>query len=108
MITIDNRCAVLLAYELGEVYAAQVTTFIRQERLFTARISAFHLSHIRSGVFAVDSIDEDNAGIAILPGSFDDQLEDLPCAQQADRLAGAGIAQRVILIPLYRLHELFR
>ncbi len=73
----------------GQVDRAQVARLVGQQRLLAAGVGAFDRAELGRGVVLVDAVDEDDAGVAVLPGQRDHRVEDLAGLERAHRLAGA-------------------
>ena len=65
-----------VADELPEIDAAEVAGFVRQKRLLAAGVGGLDPPDVRRGVFLVDAVHEDHAGLAGLPGVVDDDFPD--------------------------------
>ncbi len=94
-------------YKHAQIDGAKVAGFVRQQRLLAAGVGGFDLADMRSGVVAVQAIQEDDAGLAVFPGLLDDALEYLAGVQAAADFFIAGIDQVVLFVPFDGLHELF-
>jgi hypothetical protein len=108
LLPIDGPLAVLApAGELGDVEGAEVTRFVRQQRLFTTRICGFDRPDLGRGVgrAGVDPVDEDHAGVAGAPGRADDALEHLARAEPAGDLPGVRVDEVVVLALGQSVHE---
>ena len=73
-----------------------------------AGIGGDDLAQGRNGTGPVRAVDEEQPGIAGLPGFLDDAIEDQPCEDLLDGVFRAGIDQAVGLVLLDRVHELVR
>jgi hypothetical protein len=72
---------------------------VRPERLLAAGIRGPHLEHVRRLIVAVDLVDEDQPGLARLPGLLDDQVPELldrPVV--AGRIEARGVIGGVIAL----------
>src|SRR5205823_13940368 len=60
-----------------EINRPQVAGLVRQERLFTAWVRRLHVRDVRSWLAAVVLINEEQAGLPVLPGLKRNLVEDL-------------------------------
>src|SRR5450759_229966 len=96
---------VAVGHHPAEVDGAQVAALVGQQGLLAAGVGALDLAELRRGVVRIDAVDEDDAGVAVLPGERDHGLEHLAGAQAAYHLAGARVDQRVVLVGVDGAHE---
>ena len=87
--------AAILDHE-GQVDRAQVAALVRQEWLLSARIGRLDLPRFGRRVVAVEPVEEDDAGLPVLPGQVDDKVEHLAGVQPAHFRVAARVAQRVV------------
>ena len=90
---------------IRKVDGTKITGFIREEGLFPARIGALDLSHLRGGVILIDTIDEDNSRISVLPGIIDYLLINFTGVERTNNLMGPWIPKSILFISFYGLHE---
>ena len=67
----------------GQVDGAQVARLVGQQGLLAAGVGALDRAQLGRGVVLVDAVDEDDAGVAVLPGQRDDEVEDLARLEHA-------------------------
>jgi hypothetical protein len=91
--------------EAGEVERAEVAGLVGEQRLFAARVGGLYRSEVGSWIVAVDAVDEDDAGVAVLPGVGDDEVEDVPRALAAGDHAVLRVDELVLIVALDGLHE---
>src|SRR5450759_3479702 len=96
---------VAVGHDPAEIDGAQVAALVGQQRLLAAGVGALDLAELRRGVVGVDAVDEDDAGVAVLPGERDHGLEHGAGAQGAYHVAGARVDQRVLLVGVDGAHE---
>ena len=105
LLVIHGRGLGVRAHAAGQVDGAQVAGFHGQQGLFSARVGALDLSDGRRGVVAVEAVEEDDAGVAVLPGLLDQRVVYLPGLDAFDGLAGARVDEFVGLVVLQGGHE---
>jgi len=96
---------VAVGHDPAEVDGAQVAALVGQQGLLAARVGALDLAQLRRGVVRIDAVDEDDAGVAVLPGQRDHAVENLAGLQGAHHVAGARVDQRVVLVGVDGAHE---
>ena len=88
-----------------QVDGAEVAALVGQKWLLTAWICTFDVTQLWGGIVFVYAVDEDDAGIAVLPRQGDHAAEDLAGVELTDHVAGARVDERVLLVSLDGLHE---
>ena len=83
-------------HEAGEVERAEVAGLVGEERLFAAGVGGLDRAEVGGWVVAVDAVDEDDAGVAVLPGVGDEHVEDVAGALAAGDCAVLGVDEVVL------------
>jgi len=83
----------------------QVAGFIGQQGLLPAGIGAFDFAQLGGGIIAVDTVDENNPGIACLPGAVDYLVVDFFGIQLAGRFAVMRVDQVIVSTLFNRFHK---
>ena len=74
--------------------------------MLAAGVGRLDLAQVGRRVVAVDTVDEDDAGVAVAPGVGDDLVEDVTGADGAHRFAVLWVDQRVLFVTFDGAHEL--
>ena len=107
LLPIDLRRSGIRRYHLREIYRSEVAALIRQERLFTARVSRLYDAQFRRWVGFVDPVYKYDAGFAVLPSPSYYHIEYLAGFKLAVRFLGMGRYKVVFFVALDLLHEFF-
>ena len=89
----------------GQVDGTEVATLVRKERLFTAGIGRLDRPDVRRRIVAVEAVEEDDAGLAVLPRQLDDQVEHLAGVVPGHLDPVARVTHRVVASLAHRAHE---
>ena len=92
---------------VDQVDGAQVAALIGQQGLLAAGVGGLDLALAGHGVVPVEPIQEDDAGLAGLPGGGNDGIKDLPGLQLARYPAGGRVHQIVHSVGAHCLHKGF-
>ena len=93
--------------EVTKIDRAEVARIVGIERLFATGVGRFDRAALRHGVrtAVVDAVDEDHAGVAVLPGVFEHRLPDLTGVPLVNGLPGLRIDDVVGGARFDGLHE---
>jgi hypothetical protein len=94
-----------IGHERADVDRAEVAHIVRQQRLLTARVGGLIPAEVRDRIVAIGLVDEEHAGLARLPCTVHDRLEDLASVELTNDLPRARVHQVVRPARFDRLHE---
>ena len=107
LLIVDLPAKLGLFQHLDQVDRAQIAALIGQQGLLAAGVGGFDLALRRHHVVPVQTIQEDDARLAVGPCSLYDLVKQLAGRTLAARLLGSGIDEIIILILFHRLHKGF-
>ncbi len=92
-------------YHPGQIDGAQVTRFIRQKRLLTARVRGLYLTQVRGRIRLVDVVQKNDPRFSALPGSVHDPVKDAFGRDPSDDIPAPRVDQTIGFVGCQGLHK---
>ena len=101
-----HHAAVGLGQHVAQVDRPEVAGLVGQQRLLAARVGALDLPLAGHHVVPVETVEEDDPRLAVMPSAVHDLFKHLACAELSDRLLALGVDQLVVPVLFGGHHEL--